>query len=347
MRAIRGRDAAPELFVRRLIHGMGFRFRLHGKGLPPELPAKAIGRPDMVFPGRRRIVVVHGCLRHQHHGCRSASCPASNQAYWRPKLARNSERDLEHAAAAEQAGWKLLEVWEYEAKAALRPVGSRRADHIFPRLGQTRTIADHAGVPDPGRRPAREPALCTARHRGGRRGGRWSHTGGIIKKLTVPSPWDRESYVSRNLKGIRTMAAATKTTRRRSYRDHDVHVGSRVRLRRTLLGMSQEKLAASVGVTFQQVQKYEKGANRISSGTLFEMARALDVPVSFFFDGLEEGLEAEMDRPAEHEAITRQEARFLRLLRAAPDEVAQHVVGLLGAISPDEGDMQDAHLTAA
>ena len=66
----------------------------------------------------------------------------------------------------------------------------------------------------------------------------------------------------------------------------DVHVGSRVRLRRTLLGMSQEKLGEALGLTFQQVQKYERGVNRIGASRLFDLARVLDVPISFFFDDL-------------------------------------------------------------
>ncbi|MGE5148150.1 MAG: helix-turn-helix domain-containing protein [Candidatus Eiseniibacteriota bacterium] len=66
----------------------------------------------------------------------------------------------------------------------------------------------------------------------------------------------------------------------------DVHVGSRVRLRRTMLGMSQEKLGAAIGLTFQQVQKYERGANRIGASRLFELSKVLDVPVSFFFDDM-------------------------------------------------------------
>ncbi len=73
----------------------------------------------------------------------------------------------------------------------------------------------------------------------------------------------------------------------------DVHVGSRVRLRRTLLGMSQEKLGKAVSLTFQQIQKYERGANRIGSSRLYQLANILDVPVSFFFDGVEERLARE------------------------------------------------------
>src|SRR5437899_668362 len=72
----------------------------------------------------------------------------------------------------------------------------------------------------------------------------------------------------------------------------DVHVGSRIRLRRTLLGMSQEKLGEAIGLTFQQVQKYERGANRVGSSRLFDLARVLDVPVSYFFEDMEASVAA-------------------------------------------------------
>ena len=70
----------------------------------------------------------------------------------------------------------------------------------------------------------------------------------------------------------------------------DVHVGSRIRLRRTLLGMSQERLGEALGLTFQQVQKYERGVNRVGASRLFDLARVLDVPISFFFDDLSEAV---------------------------------------------------------
>lgn len=70
----------------------------------------------------------------------------------------------------------------------------------------------------------------------------------------------------------------------------DVHVGSRIRLRRTLLGMSQERLGEALGLTFQQVQKYERGVNRVGASRLFDLSRVLDVPISFFFDDMPEGL---------------------------------------------------------
>lgn len=105
----------------------------------------------------------------------------------------------------------------------------------------------------------------------------------------------------------------------------DVHVGSRVRLRRTLLGLSQEKLGEAVGLTFQQIQKYERGANRIGASRLFEFSRILDVPVSFFFDDMSNqhlGIEAHAvggmaeppQNPLEPDPLTRRET--LELVRA-------------------------------
>ncbi len=82
----------------------------------------------------------------------------------------------------------------------------------------------------------------------------------------------------------------------------DVHVGSRVRLRRTLLGMSQEKLGEAIGLTFQQVQKYERGANRIGASRLFDLSRVLDVPVGYFFDEMPDDVAASSpaQRPGNH-----------------------------------------------
>ena len=77
----------------------------------------------------------------------------------------------------------------------------------------------------------------------------------------------------------------------------DVHVGSRIRLRRTLLGMSQERLGEALGLTFQQVQKYERGVNRVGASRLFDLSRVLDVPISFFFDDLPDSLANTLDPP--------------------------------------------------
>lgn len=120
----------------------------------------------------------------------------------------------------------------------------------------------------------------------------------------------------------------------------DTHVGQRVRMRRTLLGMSQERLGEAIGLTFQQVQKYERGSNRISAGTLFRLGQVLDVPVSFFFDDYDDG-QSPKSHPgaspavnADGSIISRREARLLRLWRAAPSGVADEVLALLSSLSP-------------
>ena len=95
----------------------------------------------------------------------------------------------------------------------------------------------------------------------------------------------------------------------------DVHVGSRVRLRRTLLGMSQEKLGEAIGLTFQQVQKYERGANRVGASRLYDLARVLDVPVSFFFDDLAPETAAAAEAPSQRSADDAQRAEPDPLMR--------------------------------
>ncbi|WP_374510888.1 very short patch repair endonuclease [Niveibacterium sp.] len=105
MRAIRSSDTKPELLVRRLAHRCGYRFRLHRKDLP--------GKPDLVFPGRKAVVFVHGCFWHMH-GCPSVRVPKSNADYWQPKLTRNRERDAANVAALTQMGWRVLTVWDCE-----------------------------------------------------------------------------------------------------------------------------------------------------------------------------------------------------------------------------------------
>ena len=122
----------------------------------------------------------------------------------------------------------------------------------------------------------------------------------------------------------------------------DVHVGSRVRLRRTLLGMSQEKLGKAVSLTFQQIQKYERGANRIGSSRLYQLAKILDVPISFFFDGIEErlgrdgtGVSEGEQEPYESDQLSRRET--LKLVRAyyriADPAVRKKIFDLVKAVS--------------
>lgn len=106
MRRIRSKDTSPELVLRRLIHGLGYRFRLHRKDLP--------GRPDLVFAKRRKIVFVHGCFWHQHPDCREGRIPGSRLDYWAPKLIKNQIRDAANRVLLEEQGWKVLIIWECE-----------------------------------------------------------------------------------------------------------------------------------------------------------------------------------------------------------------------------------------
>jgi DNA mismatch endonuclease, patch repair protein len=108
MARIRSKDTSPEIVLRKLIHGLGYRFRLHRKDLP--------GKPDLVFPSRRRVIFVHGCFWHQHPECREGRVPGSRLEYWGPKLRRNQERDAASQAALRGQGWRCLTVWECELK---------------------------------------------------------------------------------------------------------------------------------------------------------------------------------------------------------------------------------------
>ena len=107
MSRIRGRDTQPELLVRRQVHGMGYRYRLYRKDLP--------GRPDLVFPGRRKVIFVHGCFWHQHD-CPRGRRPSSNRTFWDAKLDRNAARDRENIEALEGLGWSVLVIWECEIR---------------------------------------------------------------------------------------------------------------------------------------------------------------------------------------------------------------------------------------
>ena len=110
MRSIRSKGMKPEMIVRRLTHRMGYRYRLYRHDLP--------GRPDMIFPSRRKIIFVHGCFWHQHSDpeCKIVRVPRSNLEYWEPKLRRNQERDREHHKKLYEAGWRVLTLWECEIK---------------------------------------------------------------------------------------------------------------------------------------------------------------------------------------------------------------------------------------
>mgnify|MGYP006429290689 CR=1 FL=1 len=104
MSRVRGKNTKPEMFVRRLTHGMGYRYRLHRGDLP--------GKPDLVFPSRKKVIFVHGCFWHRHPGCPLARLPKSKQAFWQTKLEGNRQRDLRDQALLRELGWGVLVVWE-------------------------------------------------------------------------------------------------------------------------------------------------------------------------------------------------------------------------------------------
>lgn len=108
MRAIKGQDTAPELIVRRLLHALGYRFRLHRRDLP--------GCPDVVLPRLRAAILIHGCFWHRHTCPRGRSEPSTRRAFWRAKFAGNVERDRRAVRALRRDGWRVLVVWECQTR---------------------------------------------------------------------------------------------------------------------------------------------------------------------------------------------------------------------------------------
>ena len=104
MSGIRGKNTKPELWLRKALHALGFRFRVHVRDLP--------GRPDIVLPKWKAVVLVHGCFWHQHGGCRFATRPATRPDFWQAKFASNIERDRRQLAALQQIGWRTAVIWE-------------------------------------------------------------------------------------------------------------------------------------------------------------------------------------------------------------------------------------------
>jgi DNA mismatch endonuclease (patch repair protein) len=106
MARVRNKDTKPEMIVRRITHGLGYRYRLHYKHLP--------GRPDLVFPARRKVIFVHGCFWHRHEGCDMCRTPKSHTAFWTEKFEANVSRDRANQEMLRLQGWEVLIVWECE-----------------------------------------------------------------------------------------------------------------------------------------------------------------------------------------------------------------------------------------
>lgn len=108
MRRVKQRDTAPELIVRKVLFAAGYRYRIHRRDLP--------GSPDVVFPGRRKVVFVNGCFWHGHEDCPRASLPKTRLEYWRDRISINRERDVRSIAALEKLGWTVDTIWECETR---------------------------------------------------------------------------------------------------------------------------------------------------------------------------------------------------------------------------------------
>jgi DNA mismatch endonuclease (patch repair protein) len=123
MSRIRSCDTSPEMIVRRLVHGMGYRYRLHVAEVP--------GKPDLVFPRLKSIIEVRGCFWHQHAGCIDSHIPKTRVEYWAPKLKRNQLRDAENGRKLRRLGWRLFVVWECQTVDAGR-LGKRLGRFLGP-----------------------------------------------------------------------------------------------------------------------------------------------------------------------------------------------------------------------
>ena len=108
MARVKSKGMKPEMKVRRLLHGLGYRYRLHR----PDLP----GQPDLVFPSRRKVVFVNGCFWHNHSGCPRVRVPTANRNYWLSKLGRNKKRDERNIGLLERGGWAVMTVWECQLR---------------------------------------------------------------------------------------------------------------------------------------------------------------------------------------------------------------------------------------
>ena len=127
MRAVKSGDTTPELIVRRLIHALGYRYRLHGSDLP--------GKPDIVLPRLGKAVFVHGCFWHRCPRCNLAN-PKAHSEFWERKFALNVERDARKRAQLEAAGWLVLEVWECDVRDRLAESVERVAEALASRPGR-------------------------------------------------------------------------------------------------------------------------------------------------------------------------------------------------------------------
>lgn len=136
MSRIRSAGTKPEMVLRSVLHRMGFRFRLHRRGLP--------GRPDIVLPKYHTVIFVHGCFWHQHPGCIEAVRPKTNEKYWAAKLEGNVKRDKKNRRALRREGWRVFRFWECQIEKDPIRIAMRIAKEL---RGITQEAAEYALPP--------------------------------------------------------------------------------------------------------------------------------------------------------------------------------------------------------
>lgn len=136
MAGIKGKDTKPELLIRRGLHALGFRYRLHEKKLP--------GKPDLVFPMHRAVIFVHGCFWHGHD-CHLFKWPSTREKFWREKITANRENDAKHLTALRTDGWRVLVVWECALKGKLRLANESVIEDVASWLNQKKPTGEIRG----------------------------------------------------------------------------------------------------------------------------------------------------------------------------------------------------------
>lgn len=122
MARVRSRDTKPEMKIRRLVHSLGFRYRLHCRDVP--------GKPDLVLRPRRKVIFVHGCFWHRHRGCARARLPKSRLDFWESKLEANRLRDARNKRRLTREGWSYMVIWECEAMSDQTRLATRIMDFL-------------------------------------------------------------------------------------------------------------------------------------------------------------------------------------------------------------------------
>lgn len=136
MARVRGKNTRPELLVRKQLHRLGYRFRLHRKSLP--------GKPDIVLPRHRLALFIHGCFWHRHEGCRRATLPQTRPEFWRAKFQATVQRDIRQRAALEASGWRVAVIWECETRNVEKLY--KRLASVLPEASGSNGLSAHASV---------------------------------------------------------------------------------------------------------------------------------------------------------------------------------------------------------